>query len=571
MTSQLGTAGAGISGPSARWASAAMVAVVVAAGLSGCGGGSAPPEAGGSLAGTDAGCTIADGASSCTATVAWSAVGTHSVALAIAGSTVSTDASGRLTQAFAPGSVSIALTGDGQALDSRSLKAACQATSFWNGQQCQAASAWALGSFSVADGATGVDVHQALSGDATQPPGQGTATLACHDRDNDSLVLPATATVSVSGLRYSLAPAFAGAAVLPYHAACTLTASITSVGLQAATLGPIHFSTIDAPALDQLLVTGGSGALPHFLDLNSGQASTPAALQGKVGNCVGAYERYTGLVRLLCGNASGGASSVWDVDAGTGVASPVTALDSLFNVGSITEPQLLISSRRTQYMTRGALQSDGSSNSAIVVVTASGHSLISWDWAGRRDWIARLLLDEAAGRLFAVSHLGLIKVISTATLSVTGSFDLANTVNDAVLVDGRVAVAIRAAADGTNLQVFDPVTQALVSPVAALPGGKAAGGLSLWGADLYAAGQDGAAGVTTGKICRLDRSSFTLLGSSPCTPTTGTSASNVLLATPTGVYGDVGNVLTRWNLDLSGPGDVLTLDGPILAVKHLVN
>ena len=559
-------------GAGLRSAAAATAAAALLAALAACGGANTTGELVSNLDGTLSSCTIADGATTCQGTVVWYTRYASLVSVQLDGQVIGTAAAGSAAPVLAYGPATLTLVVDGNVVATATLSGQCAGTSFWNGGTCVPASAFALGPFSVVDGAADVDVHAPLAGSATQALGGGSATIACHDRDDASLALAVTAAVEVAAGQYTIAPQFAGYPELPHHADCTLSATLRSLALQSAPLGPIRFTTGSGPALARLLATAGAAGLPWLVDPAAGTQASPPEMASHLGNCVGAWERFAGRVRSFCGISQSGTASVWDIEPDGSRASPVHSLDSLFSTGATTDPQLLIDARRNEYFTRGALQADGSSNSAVIVVTpAGGHTTIAWDWAGRHDWITRLVLDEGAGRLFAVSHLGLVQVISLASLAVVDTFDIAQVVNDALVSQGQLVVSIRAAADGSNLRVYDPVARALRAGVDSIPGGKAAQGLALSGADLLVAGSDAGAGQSAGKLCRLDPASFTLRAGTPCTATGSPSTPLALAATAAGVFGDLGPVLTQWLPDLSAPTPLQTYDGPVTRLRVIAN
>ena len=552
----------------------ATTAVALAGTLAGCGGGSTGPTPYlANLDGTLDTCTIADGGNSCAATVKWTSAGASSVTLSIDGTVVSTAASGTASPTVTYGTpISVVLVAGDTTVGPRSIRAGCASTSSWNGTACvPAGGSFALTSFAVADGDTGVSSTLPLTGVATRTLTSGTATIACHDADDDTVTLPVSVAVVVAGPQFTVQPTYVTYAMLPHHASCTLTATVFDGSLDSVTTGPRAFTTDTGPVLHSVLARAGASGLPFVVDAATGAASSPAAMSANLADCWGAFDRHLARVRTLCGRSAAGLGAVWDIDPGTNVATPVTSLTSVFSNGNISEPDVVIDHLGTSYMTRGGLQSDGSTNSMIVVVTFTGHSLVSWDWGGRADYIARLLLDDSGGTLYAVSHLGLIETISTSTLAVTGHFDAGATVNDALLSGGKLVLAVKPAAVGDpNLLVFDPVAGTLVTGVPAVGTGRATQALALSAGDLLVSSSDLLHSVLTGTVCRLDPATF-----APRTPsctTVGAVAPLALASDDVTVFGDLADVLVTWPVaDFTTATPLATFDGPVSRLAVVQN
>jgi dienelactone hydrolase len=116
-------------------ASSALIAVLC---LAGCGNsaGPGPPRATGSL--DVAGCTIAEGAASCPASIAWTTAGASAPRLVSGGATLSTAPAGRLSVAVTTTAQAVTLFDGDLPLDQDSVRGACVSASAWDGGQCRA-------------------------------------------------------------------------------------------------------------------------------------------------------------------------------------------------------------------------------------------------------------------------------------------------------------------------------------------------------------------------------------------------------------------------------------------------
>jgi hypothetical protein len=555
---------------------AAGLVALAGAALTACGGSNpGGPALTADLNGTRATCTIADGGTSCAATVVWHTAGASTVALSVDGTVASSLPSGTLGPTVAYGTpISVTLTADGTTVGPQAISAVCGATSHWNGAQCSAGNGtFAVATFSVADGATGVSATTAMTGTATEPITSGSATIACHDADDATVTLATTVAIAVNGTAFSIQPTYATYAMLPHHAQCTLSASVFNGALVAAPVGPLTFVTDSGAALHTVFVRAGASGLPFLVDPVSGATATPTAMAAHLANCFGVYDRHLARLRTLCGQAYAGLGAVWDIDPSTNVATPVDALTAVFANGNVSEPDVQIAHDGTLYMTRGGLQGDGTTNSMVVVVTPTGHSTISWDWAGRQDYIQRLVLDEAGGRLYAVSRLGLVTVIDTATKAVTGTaVDLGTTVNDAVLLDGKIVLSVRVvAATGVNFFVYDTATQALLAGIPNVGSGRGTSTAALSAGDLVVSTTDAAQNTETGSLCRLDPATFQPRPGTPCTAT-GPKSPNAMASDGTTLFGDLASVLSTWPVaDFSTATPLATFDGPVVRVSVVQN
>jgi hypothetical protein len=562
--------------PRVASALAAALAALSTAALTACGGsdpGPAPVLA--DLNGTHATCTIADGATSCAATVVWHTSGASAVQLTIDGAVASTLATGTLAPIVVYGTpIVVQLQADAATAGPQTITAGCGATSHWDGETCSAGNGtFVVSSFSVADGATGVSATTAMTGTATEAIVTGTASITCHDADDATVTLPTTVAIAETGTAFSIQPTYATYAMLPHHAQCTLTASVYNGSLVAAPLGPLNFVTDSGAALHKVFVRAGANGLPFLVDPVSGATATPTAMAAHLANCTGVYDRHLARLRTLCGQTFGGLGAVWDIDPSTNVATPVNDLTNVFANGNISEPDVQIDHAGTEYMTRGGLQGDGTSNSMVVVVTPTGHSTVSWDWAGRQDYIQRLVLDEAGGKLYAVSRLGLITVIDTATLAVTGTaVDVATTVNDAVLLNGRIVLSVRVvAATGVNFFVYDTATQALLTGIPNVGSGRGTSTAALSAGDLVVSTTDAAQNTETGSLCRLDPATFQPRAGTPCTAT-GAKSPNAMASDGVTLFGDLASVLSTWPVaDFSAATPLATFDGPVVRVSVVQN
>lgn len=124
--------------PARAWFRHAPALVGAVLGIVGCGGGSGGslPSATGSL--TVTGCTIAEGASACTGSVAWVAAGAGAPRVVFRGATLGTGAAGQVSVTLSDRLETVALF-DGEAkLDEQSLRGQCVTASAWDGGVCRA-------------------------------------------------------------------------------------------------------------------------------------------------------------------------------------------------------------------------------------------------------------------------------------------------------------------------------------------------------------------------------------------------------------------------------------------------
>jgi len=105
-----------------------------------CGGGGSvappPPVTSGSLAVT--GCVIAEGASSCQATISWSSINAAAPRVLLGGSTLATTASGTASPALGTDRVTVELFDGAVNLDEKSIGGTCVSASAWDGGKCLA-------------------------------------------------------------------------------------------------------------------------------------------------------------------------------------------------------------------------------------------------------------------------------------------------------------------------------------------------------------------------------------------------------------------------------------------------
>ncbi len=557
-----------------RLLAAVATLVTLAAALSGCGGGSTAPRVLGNLDGTQPECQVADNATTCAGTVVWQTFNAGSVALMVDGSTASTAGSGTLAPTVAFGHpATIALQADGQTLATASISAVCVPTSHWDGAACRPGAGFAVAGFAIEDGDTNVGATTVLLGTATQVLVGGSGNIACQDTLDADVVLATTVTVAVSGTQFTVQPTFAGYPMLPHRATCTLQVDVVNGSATTASVGPLTFSTDNGPVLDKLLVQGGSGGLPWVVDPATGAAVTPPEMAAHLGECFGAYDVHTARLRTLCGKSSGGLGNVWDIDPVTVHATQVDSLLDVFTNGTVSSADVQIDHFGVEYMTRGGLQADGTTNSSVVVITPTTHTTIAWDWGGRQDFVLRLLLDDANHRLYAISSLGLIKTIDTTTLAVISTLDATAQVNDATLSPaGQVVLAIAPLASGANLLVMDPASQSLLSGLPIVgPSGRATVATTLSAGDLLLSTSDFSHGVTTAMICRLDPVTYALRPGTPCTAV-GDATPHALAALDGNVYGDINDVLTGWPAaDFSTGTPVHTFDAAIARIGAVHN
>jgi hypothetical protein len=553
-------------------ASAAFAALAAAA-LTACGGGNSGTTAlTATLEGTQPNCTIEDGASSCNGTVVWSSSYATDVKLMIDGAVASTQSSGSLSPPVTYGApISVTLQAGDKTVGPDTISAVCKPASFWNGTQCQPTSdVFTVTTLSVADGATLVSATTPITGVATQPLQNGSVVITCEDADDASVSLPVTATMAFNGLDFTITPSFGAYAMLPHRAQCTLSGDVLNGSLASAAFGPVKFTTDTGPAFEQVLVSAGANGLPFLVDPTTGEAVTPTAMAAHLQGCFGAYEKHLARIRTLCAKSSGGLGAAWDIDPATVIATQVDSLVSLFSNGNISVPEVVIAHDGTEFMTRGALQSDGSSNSMVVAIDMAGHTTISWDWAGRADYIVRLVLDDATGQVYAVSRLGLIQTISIASRTVTSTFDAGVTVNDAILSNGKVAMALDQPANHINIVVYDPSTQALMPGVPFVYSGRAIKALSLAGSDLVVSTSDVSHSLEVGALCNLDPVTF-VQRTGPCFDQ-GQTEPQTLTADAVHLFGDLGTSLQSWPLgSLTTPTSLATFDGPIVRARVVQN
>lgn len=110
----------------------AVPAIVLAA--CGGGGGGGPPASTGTL--TLANCVIAEGQSSCQATVNWNTANATNPSVAAGGTTLSSQPSGSAAITVGTGAVQVVLSDGARTLDSRSVQGACEVATAWSGTAC---------------------------------------------------------------------------------------------------------------------------------------------------------------------------------------------------------------------------------------------------------------------------------------------------------------------------------------------------------------------------------------------------------------------------------------------------
>lgn len=111
----------------------AVPAIVLAA-CGGGGGGGGPPASTGTL--TLANCVIAEGQSSCQATVNWNTANATNPSVAAGGTTLSSQPSGSAAITVGTGAVQVVLSDGARTLDSRSVQGACEVATAWSGTAC---------------------------------------------------------------------------------------------------------------------------------------------------------------------------------------------------------------------------------------------------------------------------------------------------------------------------------------------------------------------------------------------------------------------------------------------------
>lgn len=538
--------------------------------LSACGGGTSGDTPGvANLFGTLPTCTIADGASSCEATVVWTTVHASPVQLSLNGVVTSTAPSGHLSPTVNFGSaLTVSLVAGGTTVDPVTVSAICASTSAWNGSACTplGGGSFVVTSLSAADGATGVPAETPITGTATQPLVSGKASVACHDADDASIALAATAVVTPAGNTFSVATTYAAHAMLPHAATCTLSGTVMNGTLASTAFGPVTFTTDTGEGVERVLAAAGQDGLPFLVDPSTGTATTPAELASHAANCFGAYDRHLGRLRTLCGKTSGGIASVWDIDLATTAATPVDDLTNSFANGNVTSPDVAIAADGSMFLTRGGLQADNTTNSTVLAVTAAGKTNISWDWGGSADYVARLLMDTPRRQLYAVTHLGKVFTISLSTLTAVSSVDLSTTVNDALLSNGQVVVA---APGARNLRVYDPGTGTQLA-VPFVFDGEAATALALTSTDLVVATSSLHHGVPTAALCLVDPATY-VQRSGPCADQTDGELVTTLAADASSLFGSRNKDLVSWSVtDLTTQAALASFNGTVLrlAVVH---
>jgi dienelactone hydrolase len=117
-----------------------IATLFAAAILSACGGGSGAGSGGDSPAtGTLAvtACAIAEGQSTCQATIAWTTANATMPGVTAAGSVLSNQPSGSVTIAINTTAVQVTLTDGSRTLDQRTLQGACVSATAWDGSVCR--------------------------------------------------------------------------------------------------------------------------------------------------------------------------------------------------------------------------------------------------------------------------------------------------------------------------------------------------------------------------------------------------------------------------------------------------
>lgn len=112
-----------------------LCALGVLAGCSGSGGSTHSPPPSGSLTVTP--CEIAAGASSCTATVAWTTVGAAAPTVLLGSATLARSAVGSSAIALGAATQSVTLLDGARRLDEKSVAGTCVPASSWDGQLCR--------------------------------------------------------------------------------------------------------------------------------------------------------------------------------------------------------------------------------------------------------------------------------------------------------------------------------------------------------------------------------------------------------------------------------------------------
>lgn len=123
-----------------RATSLTVLLAMACTGLGGCGGSGSvaerPSQPAGSL--VVSGCTIAEGDSSCAATVTWTTSGVTAATVLLGGATLASGPSGTTTAAVGGASQTVTLLGGAAQLDQKSVAGNCVQASAWDGSQCRA-------------------------------------------------------------------------------------------------------------------------------------------------------------------------------------------------------------------------------------------------------------------------------------------------------------------------------------------------------------------------------------------------------------------------------------------------